>query len=159
MSRENLARLVGVSIDTIGRWERNKRSPKVTDLPRIAKALDVDEDYFVSKSDASNPGQESRNLSDASQVEECKHHDDHLVLVKEPLQQKTEDNATTDKRTFEISVNNKKVRAEYSVNDPPEFIRLVIEEVRKSVEGEPQSEKISSGLAFEPAVGGDISNS
>lgn len=39
LSQGQLAELAGLSLDTISRYETNKRSPRVVDLEKIAKAL------------------------------------------------------------------------------------------------------------------------
>lgn len=44
-SQEEVARRVGVSLGAYGAWERN-REPDLERLRQIAKALDLDADYF-----------------------------------------------------------------------------------------------------------------
>lgn len=49
----DLAQRVGVSIDTVRRWEAGKREPKLSDLEKIASALEVPIAAFISNSEAS----------------------------------------------------------------------------------------------------------
>lgn len=153
MKRPALAAMIGVEPNTLYRYETGAFGIKDDIKDRIAKALGVTVAFLMGETN--DPNSPNPNFTETSKVEECKtpNHSTSMSSINietaEPV---------TDKRAFEISVRDRKVRVEFKVNDPPEFIKLMIEEARQTVFQEQQSEKISSGLAFEPAVGGDTSN-
>lgn len=41
MTQAELAKAVGVSKDTIGKWERGKAFPSVNKIPKLEKALNI----------------------------------------------------------------------------------------------------------------------
>lgn len=51
ISRASLAEHVGVSIETIARWERGERAPNSTDLLKLASALDTTVSYLLGETD------------------------------------------------------------------------------------------------------------
>lgn len=51
MSQSELAKLVGVSVDSIRRWESNKRPPSSINLLALAEALDSSVAYFVGETE------------------------------------------------------------------------------------------------------------
>ena len=55
MNQSELAALVGVSIDSIRRWESNKRPPRSVDLQSLAEVLNTSVAYLVEETDDPTP--------------------------------------------------------------------------------------------------------
>ena len=55
MNQSELAALVGVSIDSIRRWESNKRPPRSVDLQSLAEILNTSVAYLVEETDDPTP--------------------------------------------------------------------------------------------------------
>ena len=49
LSQEALAEMIGVSRQSISRWETGEASPEITKLPLLAKAFDVTADWLLSE--------------------------------------------------------------------------------------------------------------
>lgn len=59
LTEEELAKKIGVKRSTYQYWEKN--TPAIGKIKRVAKALNLDEDYFLSKNDE-NIGKTSENI-------------------------------------------------------------------------------------------------
>lgn len=55
MNQSELAALVGVSVDSIRRWESNKRPPRSVDLQSLAEILNTSVAYLVEETDDPTP--------------------------------------------------------------------------------------------------------
>ena len=51
LSKQQLAKAIGVSDVAISRWENNLRVPNIINLVNIAKYFDVSADYLIGLSD------------------------------------------------------------------------------------------------------------
>ena len=51
LSKQQLAKAIGVSDVAISRWENNLRVPNIVNLQNIAKFFDVSADYLIGLSD------------------------------------------------------------------------------------------------------------
>lgn len=51
-TQASIAEELGVDTETVGRWERGDREPKVYDLARLARAYDVPADWLLEPTDS-----------------------------------------------------------------------------------------------------------
>jgi transcriptional regulator with XRE-family HTH domain len=54
-NRAELARLSGISLDSIGRYERGEREPRATEIDVLSRVLDVSSDYLLGKTSDPTP--------------------------------------------------------------------------------------------------------
>lgn len=62
LTQKDLAQILGVSIDSIRRWEQNKRSPDVDMLGKIAHALDTTVSYISGETDNPKPNNDNEEI-------------------------------------------------------------------------------------------------
>ena len=62
-SQEELAYSVGMSTNTIARWERGELTPRGTSLARLANVLGTSSDYLLGKVNATAPNDDSESVS------------------------------------------------------------------------------------------------
>ena len=75
-TQKALATKLGVSIDSVRRWEQNKRSPDLDILSKLAKALETTVSYITGETD--NPAILVANSEDTKIIYNYKDH--HLEL-------------------------------------------------------------------------------
>ena len=59
MTQEALAQIIGMSQNTVARWEREELAPRGTSLAKLAKALNTTSTYLLDETD--NPAPQTRN--------------------------------------------------------------------------------------------------
>lgn len=55
MTQEKLAQIIGMSQNTVARWEREELAPRGTSLVKLAKALNTTSTYLLDETDNSAP--------------------------------------------------------------------------------------------------------
>ena len=58
-SQEELAYAIGMSTNTIARWERGELTPRGSSLARLASVLNTTADYLLGKKDDTSPDREN----------------------------------------------------------------------------------------------------
>ena len=58
MTQEELAQIIGMSQNTVARWEREELAPRGTSLAKLAKALNTTSTYLLDETD--NPAPQTR---------------------------------------------------------------------------------------------------
>ena len=84
LSQEDLADRVNVHVNTIRRWEQNKRSPDATKLARLAEALTTSVACLSGETNASVLEEKVRNDEDAKDRLIINNNDVHINLPDRP---------------------------------------------------------------------------
>ena len=62
LTQPDLADELGVSYMTVRRWETGKASPRIKEIEKLSKVLNIPMEYFMSPDDAPPQAQESQNI-------------------------------------------------------------------------------------------------
>lgn len=62
LTQKDLAKTLGVSVDSVRRWEQDKRSPDVDMLAKIARALDTTVSYISGETDNPKPTADNEEI-------------------------------------------------------------------------------------------------
>lgn len=68
MTQEELAQIIGMSQNTVARWEREELAPRGTSLVKLAKALNTTSTYLLDETD--DPAPQTGNLNNDPPAQE-----------------------------------------------------------------------------------------
>ena len=172
ITQTDFAGMIGFSPKHFSEIMNGKSGQTMKNFEKIANALGVKVGVILGEFDDPNASlfkldsgaintriiNQGASINEPSQAEECTAQgergetnynvgDDNLIPKR----------TNTDMRLVRLSNSRKTVEVELNVNDPPEFINLLLDKAN-SIVGEEVAVKDSSGIAFKRAVGGDTSN-
>jgi len=139
LSQDELARRIGISRQTLSSWENEKTSPKANELHKIADAFGASTSALFNTNENDSTSDATTQLKSTGELKED-------ITQRYPNIEVSENEMG--RMVFQIIQNNRKVRVEFSKDDPENLVDLMMDKAILAIErSEDQSDQEADKIA------------